>query len=61
MNKRSCQNCLFDDQCPFGHPCSHYTPVEESEEDTFGLINNGREQFFLEWKAYLADEATSDF
>lgn len=62
MNKKSCQNCLFADQCPSGHPCRHYSPIDgDSEEAADDLIRRGYEQFRREWDAYIADAQPSDF
>lgn len=62
MSKRSCQNCLFADQCPSSRPCRHFSPVDEDCDDaTEELIRKGYEQFCREWKAYLVDEKPSDF
>lgn len=61
MSKKTCHNCLFNDQCPVTRPCGHYTPVVEDDDDDEVVIENGRKQFRREWGAYLADADASDF
>lgn len=61
MNKKSCQNCLFEDQCPSTRPCGHYSPVDEDGEDIADLIERGRELFYREWEDYIADVQPSDY
>lgn len=59
MNKKSCQNCLYIDQCPSTRPCKHYSPIDEDDDEA--LIERGREQFYREWEAYIAEAQGSDF
>lgn len=61
MSKKSCQYCLFNDQCPSTRPCQHYSPVVEDEGDADDLIELGREQFYREWESYIADVQPSDY
>lgn len=59
MSNRSCQYCLFAEQCPSTRPCQHYSPIEPEEDDD--LIERGRKQFAAEWRAYMAESQDSDF
>ena len=61
MSKKSCQNCLYIDQCPATRPCSHYFPVDEDGEDSDVLIEQGRKRFYEEWRAYMRESQDSDF
>ena len=61
MSKRSCQNCLYVDQCSAERPCSHYFPVDEDGEDPEVLIEKGRKLFYEEWRAYMKESQDSDF
>lgn len=59
MSNRSCQHCLFFEQCSASRPCQHYSPIEPEDDDD--LIERGREQFAAEWRAYMAESQDSDF
>lgn len=59
MSNRSCQYCLFVEQCPSTRPCQHYSPVES--EDDNDLIERGRKQFASEWRSYMKESQDSDF
>lgn len=59
VSNKSCQCCLFVEQCPATRPCQYYSPVE-SEDDDY-LIERGRKQFAAEWSAYMAESQDSDF
>ena len=59
MNKKSCQKCLYIDQCPSSRPCKHYFPIDDDDGEE--LIERGREQFYCEWKAYMMESQDSDF
>lgn len=59
MSNRSCQYCLFFEQCSASRPCQHYSPTEPEDDDD--LIERGREQFATEWRAYMAESQDSDF
>lgn len=61
VSKRSCQNCLYVDQCSAKKPCGHYFPVDEDGEDADDLIERGRQQFYREWSAYMQESQDSDF
>ena len=60
MSKKSCQNCLFTEQCPSNRPCRHYSPVVDDDDDD-DLIERGRKQFAREWGSYLKESQDSDF
>lgn len=60
MSKKSCQNCLFTEQCPSHQPCRHYSPVVD-DDDGDDLIERGRKQFAREWGSYLKESQDSDF
>ena len=51
MSNRSCQYCLFVEQCPSTRPRQHYSPVESEDDDD--LIERGRKQFASEWRSYM--------
>lgn len=59
MSNRSCQYCLFFEQCTASRPCQHYSPIELEDDDD--LIERGRKQFATEWRAYMAESQDSDF
>lgn len=59
MSNRSCQYCLFVEQCPSTRPCQHYSPVESEDDDD--LIERGRKQFASEWRSYMKESQDSDF
>lgn len=59
MSNRSCQYCLFFEQCSASRPCQHYSPIEPEDDDD--LIERGRKQFASEWRAYMAESQDSDF
>ena len=59
MNNRSCQYCLFVEQCPSTRPCQHYSPIEPEDDDD--LIERGRKQFASEWRSYMKESQDSDF
>lgn len=59
MSNRSCQYCLFVEQCPSTRPCQHYSPVESEDDDD--LIERGRKQFASEWRSYVKESQDSDF
>ena len=61
MSKRTCQNCLFSDQCTSTHPCRYYSPAEEDSEDAEPIIERGRKQFIREWESYIMESHGSDF
>ncbi len=59
MSNRSCQYCLFVEQCSATRPCQYYSPAEPEDDDE--LIERGRKQFAEEWRAYMAESQDSDF
>jgi hypothetical protein len=59
MSNRSCQYCLFFEQCSASRPCQHYSPIEPEDDDD--LIELGRKQFAAEWRAYMTESQDSDF
>lgn len=61
LNKKSCQNCLYLDQCPAKKPCSHYYPIDEDGELADDLIEQGRQRFYDEWRSYMMESQDSDF
>lgn len=61
MSKKTCQNCLYFDQCPYTRPCKYYSPIDEEEDAIDELIELGRARFNREWAAYLAESQDSDY
>lgn len=59
MSNRSCQYCLFFEQCSASRTCQHYSPIEPEDDDD--LIERGRKQFAAEWRSYMAESQDSDF
>lgn len=59
VSNKSCQCCLFVEQCPATRPCQYYSPVEPEDDDD--LIERGRKHFAAEWSAYMAESQDSDF
>ena len=46
--RKSCNKCIWNDQCGSRHICSHYTPAVE-EDNTENLIEKNRQEFFEYW------------
>lgn len=61
MYKRSCQNCLFEEGCPYNRPCSHFSPIDESDDRDYEMIERGRELFAEEWSSYISESGDSYF
>jgi hypothetical protein len=59
VSKKSCQYCLFVEQCSAERPCRYYSPIESDDDDE--LIEKGRKQFAKEWRAYIKESQDSDF
>lgn len=55
VNKKSCLNCLYYDQCPSPRPCQHYYPVDEDGEPAEEIIESRRSEFYREWELYVAE------
>lgn len=60
MSQRSCQKCLYSDNCSDGYPCRYYLSVDD-EDDIDTIIEERRIQFRDEWEAYMNDAEASYF
>lgn len=60
MSKRSCSQCLYAESCTGPLPCKYFFPLDEYEYEE-ELIERGREQFNIEWSAYMKESQDSDF
>lgn len=49
MARKSCENCMWAEQCGAEEVCSYYDPLDEEYETQ---IDDMRE-FYREWNAYI--------
>lgn len=54
MNRKTCSNCLYGDQCGSSSICDYFSPMDDVDaiEET---IENGRQEFWGEWNEYISE------
>lgn len=50
---KTCEQCLWFDECPSDEPCTHFTPVEDDYKQ---IIEENRAEFRQEWLVYACRE-----
>lgn len=54
MNRKTCSNCLYGDQCGSFNICDYFSPMDDAD-DIEAVIENGRQEFLDEWNEYISE------
>jgi hypothetical protein len=56
LNHKSCEGCLFSDQCRSQEDCEFYSPIDEDDAMN-EYIEQGRAEFLDDWLDYISQAA----
>lgn len=56
MKSRTCDGCIWEDDCDYGPPCGHYTPTDYEERFEERDEKMRKTAFMDEWRESVEDE-----